>query len=197
MPEEPRAPEPADDAAPQRGSKLTERNPRTGLFKLRDVPWDDFLKRYVWDDETTPYFVPVARLTRRQADSELRAYTVFLAFLFGVAAVITLSAQAPGGRSPGMSLFSFTVVCATVLLATTRLTWAAMYLCLAPIGSAFWILVSAGHEGLGAIDHLVIIVFCVFWLRYTLRVIRITREYDAMPPGSDPPGTRRRWGRRR
>ena len=60
-----------------------------------------------------------------------------------------------------------------------------------------WIFVFARHAGLSTMDHLVIMVFCVFWLRYSLRVIRITREYDDMPPGADRPGTRRHWGRRR
>jgi len=36
------------------------------MFKLQN-----FLKRYVWDPETTPYFVKVSNLSRSQADNEL------------------------------------------------------------------------------------------------------------------------------
>ena len=50
----------------------------------------------------------------------------------------------------------------------------------------------------------VVLVFCGFgavvafgllWMRYGLRVIAITRAYEDMPEGEEPPGTRRRFGR--
>lgn len=170
---------------------------RKPLFRLGDIHWDRFLKRYVWDDETTPYLVPAARLTRRQADSEFKAYAIFLGFLFGVAAVITLSASAPGGRSPGMSLFSFTIVCGAVLLATTRHPWAALYVGAAPVGTLLWLYVFAEHPKLSPVDDLVIVVFALLWIRYGLRIVAISRLYDSMPEGSDPPGTRRHFGRKR
>jgi hypothetical protein len=34
---------------------------------------EKYFKKYLWDDERTPYLVPVARMTRRQADYELHA----------------------------------------------------------------------------------------------------------------------------
>jgi hypothetical protein len=167
------------------------------MFKLGDVHWDRYLKRYVWDDDTTPYLVPVSRLTRRQASYELTAYAVFLGFLFGVLALVTLAEAAPGGRSPGMSLYSFTMVCAAVLLGTTRHYHAALWCSTAPPAALVWLYVFAHHPGLGNIDHVVIVVFALLWIRYGLRVIAITRRYEAMPPGDAPPPSSRRWGRRR
>ena len=167
-----------------------------GLFKLDDVQWDRFLKRYVWDDETTPYFVPVSRLTRRQANHELMAFAVFLGFMFAVLAVVTLSSNAPGGRSGGMSLYSFTVVCAAVLLGMTRHYYAALYCSSAAPGVLIWIYVFADHPGLDAIDHMVIIGFGLLWMRYGQRVIAITRGYDDMDEGVEPPNTFKRFGRR-
>ena len=171
--------------------------PHRPLFKVGEVQWDGFLKRYVWDDDTTPYLVAVNDLTRRQARSELFAYAVFLGFVFGVASLITLSAQAPGGRSAGMSLFSFVMVCGAVLLATTHHFWAAAVCSAAAPGTLMWVYLFAQHAKLSAIDDVVIIIFALLWMRYGLRVINIAREYEDLPEGEAPTKTRRRWGQRR
>lgn len=179
-----------------RGEEETDHKKRRGLFKLGDVQWDRFLKRYVWDDETTPYFVPVERLSRRQARYELTAFAIFLGFMFAILAVITLSSSAPGGRSAGMSLYSFTLVCAAVLLGITRHYYAGLYCSSAAPAVLIWIYVFAHHPGLQTLDHIVIIGFGLLWMRYGLRVIAITRTYDDMSEGEEPPGTRKRFGRR-
>ena len=170
---------------------------KRGLFRLGDVHWDRYLKRYVWDDDTTPYFVPVGRLNRRQAGYELTAYAIFLSFLFGVLAVITLSSQAPGGRSAGMSLFSFTLVCAAVLLGVTRHYYAALYCSTAAPASLLWLYVFAHHPKLDTIDHAVIVIFSLLWIRYGLRIIAIARAYGDMPEARSPRDRERRWGGRR
>ena len=167
------------------------------LFKVGDVHWDNFLKRYIWDDDTTPYFVRVGDLSRRQSRNELFAYAVFLGFLFGIAALITLSPQAPGGRSTGMSLFSFVMVCAAVLLTTTQHHWAAVVCSAAAPGTLIWLYLFAQHPGLSTLDHTVIVIFALLWMRYGLRVVNIARAYDEMPEGAEPSRTRRRWGQRR
>ena len=37
--------------------------------------WESFVKRYIWDDDRTPYLVRISRITRRQADHEVYLYT--------------------------------------------------------------------------------------------------------------------------
>jgi len=181
-----------------RGEKDDASKGRRPIFQLGDIHWDRYLKRYVWDDETTPYFVPVPLLSRRQAVYELTAFAVFLGFLFGVLALVTLSPAAPGGRSAGMSLYSFTVVCAAVLLGSTRHHYAAVWCCTAPPAVLFWLYVFAEHPGLDLIDHVVIVAFALLWIRYGMRVIAIARAFEDMPPGeAPPPDLHRRWGRRR
>jgi hypothetical protein len=187
-----------EDEAPDKDSAESEspqNKEHRPLFKADPVHWDNFLKRYVWDDETTPYFVRVAELTRRQTRSELFAYALFLGVLFAVTAVATLSSHAPGGRSTGMSLFSFAIVCGAVLLTTTRHYWAAWACTAAAPGTLIWIYLFAQHPKLSHIDDAVIIIFALLWMRYGLRVVNITRAYEYMPEGEDTK-TRRRWGRR-
>ena len=161
------------------------------------MEWDKFLKRYVWDDQTTPYLIPVDRLTRRQARSEIKAYTIFLVFLFGIVAVATLSARIPGGRAPGISLHAFSMVCAAMLLMVLRHPHAAIYTATGPVATVIFFYQASAESKLGGIDYVVIVAFAGLWLRYCLRIYRITKAYEQMPEGEDPVGTRRRFGRKR
>ena len=161
------------------------------------MEWDKFLKRYVWDDDTTPYLVPVQKLTRRQARSELKAYATFLICLFSIVALVTLSSKLPGGRAPGMSLYAFSMVCASVLLLSTRHAYAAIYSATGPIASLIFFYHSAADSRLSAIDYVVIVTFAALWLRYCLRIYRLCLHYEAMEEGEDPPGVRRHFGRKR
>ena len=74
---------------------------------IRDLDWYKYMRRYVWDDETTPYLVPVPRLHRRQADNEIMLYSLFVCLLFGAVALISTTEAAPYGRSFSASLYGF------------------------------------------------------------------------------------------
>ena len=75
--------------------------------------WENFVKRYVWDDQRTPYLVRVSKITRRQADYEIYLYAVFLGLLFSVITMAGLSGALPEGRSEPVALYGFSVVCST------------------------------------------------------------------------------------
>ena len=32
------------------------------------MSWDKYVKKYVWDDDKTPYFTPAQKLNKSQAD---------------------------------------------------------------------------------------------------------------------------------
>jgi hypothetical protein len=113
---------------------------------------EKYIKKYVWDDERTPYLVPVARMTRRQADYELHAYSVFVG-----------------------------VLCAALIFAFTKTVHAAWYCAAAPIAALLYFFVHGFHPSLSAIDHAALIVFGVIWLRYSLRVVAIARAYPGLP----------------
>ena len=79
------------------------------MFKLQN-----FLKRYVWDPETTPYFVKVSNLSRSQADNELFFFALMAAILFGMGTFTSITGQAPYGVSKAAAIYCFTVVSAVV-----------------------------------------------------------------------------------
>ena len=154
--------------------------------------WENFVKRYVWDDDRTPYFVGVSKITRQQVDYEIYLYAVFLGVLFGVITVVALAGGLPQGRSQAVALYGFTMVCSTILFGATKHVWAAFYCSAAPVAVLFYLFTSGFPPRLGTIDRLVLIVFALIWLRYSMRIVGLAKAYPDLPAGTAPPRNRRR-----
>jgi hypothetical protein len=146
---------------------------------------EKYIRKYVWDDERTPYFVPVARMTRRQADYELHAYAVFVGLLFAMVTGGALLSQDPQIRSDAVAVYGFTVVCATIIFGFIKTVSAAWYCAVAPLVALLYFFLYGFHPNLSAIDHAVLIGFALAWLRYSLRVIAIARAYPGLPEAGD------------
>jgi hypothetical protein len=146
---------------------------------------EKYFKKYVWDDDRTPYLVPVPKMTRRQADYELHAYTVFVGVLFAMVTGGALLSQDPQIKSSAVAVYGFTVVCATIILGITKAVYAAWYCAVAPLVALLYFFVHGFHPNLSAIDHVVLIGFGLIWLRYSLRVVRLARAYSEMQEAND------------
>ena len=160
------------------------------------LDWEKLFKRYVWDEEKTPYFTAVGRLTRSQADSEIRIYSIFLGILFTVVALASTVEGSPYGRSIDTAFYGFSVVCASVILAFAKYYPAAIYCAATPAVALVFLFVRGFSPTLVLLDHVVILTVLLLLLRYSFRVLAIVRRYPEMPPGkpsSGPPGRRRRW----
>jgi hypothetical protein len=142
------------------------------------VSWEKLIKRYLWDDDRTPYLVPASRMTRKQADHEIFAYTVFLGILFSV---VCLAALADAGTSDLIVLYAFSAIVGTAVLGVTKHLYAAWYCGALPLAFLLYLLVYGFPAGLAPIDHFVLIAFALIWLRYGFRVIGIARAYPDMP----------------
>jgi hypothetical protein len=142
---------------------------------------EKYFKKYIWDDERTPYFVPVARMTRRQADYELHAYAMFVGILFVMVTGGALLSQDPHIASDAVAVYGFTVVCATIIFASTKAVHAAWYCAVVPLVALLYFFLYGFHPNLNAIDHAALIGFGIIWLRYSLRVVAIARAYQGMP----------------
>jgi hypothetical protein len=141
---------------------------------------DKFFRKYVWDDERTPYLVPVRRMTRRQAEYELLAYATLTAVLFAVVALAALSERLPHGGAQAVSLFAFTQLCAALLLGTTRSAWAALYCSSAPLGALLYFGVFGFHPVLGTADKVLLVAAMVLWVAYCGRLLAVARAYPAL-----------------
>ncbi len=145
------------------------------------MSWDKFVKKYVWDDTKTPYFVRVAKLNKVQAGYEIFSYSLFLAILFAVVSVVSLSDQAPQGRSDVVSIYAFCVVCGAIILAMTK-SPAAAYVCAsAPPAALLYFFLKGFPSGLGEIDKWLLVAAALGLLGYSIRVVTMAKAYPNMP----------------
>ncbi len=135
--------------------------------------WERWIKRYVWDDERTPYLVAPERMTKRQADYEIFAYAVFLCCLFTIVSMAIAS-------SPPMAVYCFSVVCAAIVLGFIKHVAAAAYAATTPIAAALYLALGGFPDQLSTLDHVVLIAVILLWACYGFRVINIARAYDRM-----------------
>ena len=156
------------------------------------LDWEKLFKRYVWDDQKTPYFTSAGDLTRSQADNEIHVYSIFLGILFAVVAVASTIDASPYGRSVGVAFYGFSVVCAAVVLAFAKHHMAALYCAATPVAALAFLLLEGFSPKLGAVDHVVILAVLLILLRYSFRVVAIVRRYPDMAPGEPSRGRRRR-----
>jgi hypothetical protein len=141
---------------------------------------DKFFRKYVWDDERTPYLVSVARLTRGQIEYELRFYAVITGVLFALVSVAALSNSLPHGDARAVSLYAFTLVCAALLLGMTRSAWAALYCASAPIAALTYFVLFGFHPSLGFADKALLLAAMVLWVAYCGRLLAIARAYSGL-----------------
>jgi hypothetical protein len=146
---------------------------------------DKFFRKYVWDDQRTPYRVPVARLTRRQADYELLFYATISGVLFGMISLAALSNRLPHGNAAGVSLFAFTQLCAALLLGMTRSAWAALYCATGPIGALLYFALFGFHVSLGVADKVLLVAGSVLWAIYGGRLVAVARAYPTLAEGGE------------
>jgi hypothetical protein len=144
-----------------------------------DLDWEKLVKRYVWDDERTPYFTRVARLTRRQAHYELFGYAFFVGVLSGVLSVTLLSSGLPHADAAGVSIYAFTVCCAAILLAATRHPWAAVWCSGLPLAALAYFAWYGFHPALETFDKVLLVAVMLAWLAYTPRIVAVARLWHA------------------
>lgn len=113
------------------------------------IIWEKYVKKYVWDDDKTPYFIAVSDLKRDQADKEIFLYSFFLAIpatLIVAVIVSTLSSGDFGNVTLG--LFAASILAGAAYLNIRKNTSAAFFLISAPIV----ILVHFAVNGFGVPD---------------------------------------------
>ena len=149
------------------------------------MSWDKYLKKYVWDDDKTPYLVRVANMNQVQAGYEILAYTIFLAILFAVISLASLSDDAPHGRSIGVSIYAISIVFGAVTFGATKDYIAILYCSTAPPAVLFYLVVYGFPPNLHLFDKILIVAFTLVLLRYAFRLVAIARTYPQMPRGTD------------
>ena len=151
--------------------------------------WYDSIKRYIWDDETTPHLIRVDGLSKSQARKELFVYTLFLSILFALIALVSLTGAKSGAdfNSFGIAIYAFSVFCSAVVLGMNKVYAAAVYAASAPLAVFLYILADGLGASHGTAETVGLLIFSALWFRYALRINSITKAYPAMRDQSDQP----------
>lgn len=141
----------------------------------------NYFKRYVWDDDKTPYRIAVAKLKKKQADSEIFAYVCFFAVLSAVLGVISCAPNAPFGQSYGAAFYAFSVATSAIWLHMSKEALTALYCAIAPVAVLLYLLIGGFTPGTPMIDSVVIIVACILIAWYSTRIVAIAKHYENLP----------------
>jgi hypothetical protein len=150
------------------------------------VEWEKLFKRYIIDDEKTPYFTAVARLTRRQARYELFAFCLLTGVLYAMIGIASLSGGLPHGGAIGVPLYAISLLFAVLLLGLIRHPYAAAYCATGPVAALLYFLQFGFHPNIGTGDKVLIVVLLLLWVRYNFRVLAIARGFRDMPDRGAP-----------
>jgi hypothetical protein len=144
-----------------------------------------YFRKYVWNDEKTPYLVSVGRLTRTQARNELFAYSVLLAAFFFVVGMAALLGASVVAGSLIVAIYAFTICSAAVALTAIRHWIAAVICATAPPAILLFLAIDGFSPRLHAIDKILIAAVLMALWAYAIRVVRIARAYEFL--GEKPP----------
>lgn len=156
------------------------------------LDWEKMFRRYVYDEERTPYFTPVNRLNTRQARYEIFPYALFMIILFSITGLAALSGKLPHGTLSGVPIYAFFTVWAALVFVWTRNQMAAAFCALAPVAMAIYFVLFGFPKQLGSFEKTLIGIFLVAWLYYSWRIVRIAAHYPEMPEATTPPRPMRR-----
>lgn len=142
--------------------------------------WEKLFLRYIWNDQTVPYLVPVDKLNRRQGNSEILIYSLFLGVFFALAALHALRGE-PGGASYGVAYYGFSVVCAAALFIILKSYYAALYLSATPAVALAHLYLSGLIFERETGDTVVVTAVLLLLLWYSFRIVAVARAYPDMP----------------
>jgi hypothetical protein len=145
-----------------------------------------FVRKYVWNDEKTPYLTKVGRLTKRQARSELFIISILFAaffFVIGMAALLDVSIVA---GSIGVAVYAFAICSAALMLAAMHHPAAALVCATAPPIVLLFLLFEGFPPQLHMLDKVLIAAVLLALAVYMYRVVRIANVYPGLDEGPDP-----------
>ena len=164
------------------------------------IAWEKYVRKYVWDDDKTPYFIAASKLKQDQANKELFLFCFFLA----TPAALIVAAYANALYEEGVAgnltvgLYSASILVCAAFLHIRKSVTAALYAISAPIVVLLHFAINGFPSRLHAVEQIGMIIIVLLWLRYTFRVVAIAKchpglhvrdinPWTKLPPGAQPP----------
>lgn len=151
------------------------------------VDWENMFKRYVFNATKTPYLVPASKLNRLQAQYEIFVYCLFLAVMFGILAVASISPKLPHAGATGVTFVALLLCAAAIIFGFTKHPMAAATTAVAPVACMIYLIMYGFHPKIGDGDKVLLGGFLLLWLRYNWRMLAIARAFPDLPDPPPPP----------
>jgi hypothetical protein len=145
------------------------------------MDWYGFIRKYVWNDEKTPYFVPVAKLSRTQARNEIFTYSVLLGAFFLIIGLLALLGVGFLAGSFGVAAYAFALCSSAIALGVTRHHAAAVICATGPPALLAYLLVNGFPPELHLLDKALIAAVALLLGLYAFRVVAIAKAYPDLP----------------
>jgi hypothetical protein len=148
--------------------------------------WFQFVRKYVWNDERTPYHVSPEQMRKTQAHNEVFFYVVFEGTLVGLVtlgALIQVYTTHETEYLPVLGYGCFLLV-ALYFLVSRKSPWAVLYSASLPVLVFGVFFLYDFHPNNMYLDKLLLSGFLVCWLIYTTRLFKICRKYPDMEDAS-------------
>ena len=150
-----------------------------------NMDWEGLFKKYIWNEQTTPYFTKVSELNQRQGKSEIILYSLLLGVFFAIASLFSIGSGAEQYGS-GLGLYSFSIVCAAVIFGIVKNYYAALYLSASPAASLAYLFFHGLSSSRERIDTLIVTILLLLLLRYSIRIVAIAKSYPNFPIPKEP-----------
>jgi hypothetical protein len=148
------------------------------------MDWEGLFKKYLWNEQTTPYFTKVSELNQRQGRSEIILYSLLLGVFFAIVSIFSIGSGAQE-YGPVAGLYGFSVVCAAVIFGIMKNYYAALYLSASPLASLAYLFFHGLSLDREKIDTLMVTILLLFLLRYSIRIVAIAKSYPNFPITKD------------
>lgn len=146
------------------------------------MSWFDYIRKYVWSEEKTPYLVPVGLLSRTQARNELFSFSVLMAAFFFVIGLLALLGFGSLAGAPAVAGYSFVLCSSAIALGATRHRIAAVICATAPPVFLAYLIVYGFPPALHMPDKLLIGAVTLLLGLYGFRVVAIAKAYPRLRP---------------
>jgi hypothetical protein len=149
------------------------------------MDWEGLFKKYIWNEQTTPYFTKVSDLNQRQGKSEIILYSLLLGVFFAIICLFSIGAKTEL-YGHGVSLYGFSIVCAAVIFGIMNNYYAALYLSASPLASLAYLFFHGLSSNREDIDTLIVTILLLLLLRYSIRIVTIAKSFPDFPEPKEP-----------
>jgi hypothetical protein len=152
------------------------------------VIWEKYVRKYIWDDQSTPFLVKVKDLSQAQASKELFLFAIFLATPFSLLSAATGTMVVQNGQFIYVfaTLYAVSIVMAAAITHHSKSRSTAIYCGTAPLALLGYFIVNGFPSKLHLLDHAIMITAILCFLRYTFRIVAIVSAYHDLKPNHEP-----------